>query len=53
MQVMAKTSLASELSHDWRELGGILSSRRLLAALRAGADALNTPTKLRALDALA
>lgn len=50
---MAKTSLASELSRDWRELGGILSSRRLLASLSAGADARLTPTKLRALDALA
>jgi DNA-binding MarR family transcriptional regulator len=53
MQVMAKTALASELSRDWRELGGILSSRRLLASLSAGADSRLTPTKLRALDALA
>lgn len=50
---MAKGALAFELSRDWRELGGILSSRRLLASLSAGADARLTPTKLRALDALA
>lgn len=53
MQVMAKTSLAAELSRSWRELGGILSSRRLLASLGDGSDTRLTPTKLRALDALA
>src|SRR4051812_48441440 len=43
--------LADRLSRSWRELGGILASRRLLATY-GGASAL-TPTKLRALDALA
>jgi len=53
MQLMPaeETALASELSRAWRELGGILASRRLLASL--GTDARLTPTKLRALDALA
>ncbi|MGH2934950.1 MAG: MarR family winged helix-turn-helix transcriptional regulator, partial [Gaiellaceae bacterium] len=34
-------------------LGGILASRRLAAAIGVDADARLTPTKLRALDALA
>ena len=44
-------TLAAELSRTWRELGGILASRRLLASL--GTDDRLTPTKLRALEALA
>src|SRR5215468_3991880 len=47
------TRLASELSRSWRELGSILASRRLVASLGGAADARLTPTKLRALDALA
>jgi DNA-binding MarR family transcriptional regulator len=49
----ADTRLASELSRSWRELGSILASRRLVAALGGAADSRLTPTKLRALDALA
>lgn len=44
---------AAELSRAWRELGGILASRRLLASLGHGFDAGLTPTKLKALDLLA
>ena len=47
------TALAARLSRSWRELGGILASRRLAAAIGVDADARLTPTKLRALDALA
>jgi DNA-binding MarR family transcriptional regulator len=46
-------SLARELSRSWHELGGVLSSRRLLASLHTGAASTLTPTKLRALDLLA
>lgn len=46
-------SLAGELSRSWHELGGVLSSRRLLASLHTGAASALTPTKLRALDVLA
>jgi DNA-binding MarR family transcriptional regulator len=46
-------SLARELSRSWHELGGVLSSRRLLASLHTGAASGLTPTKLRALDVLA
>jgi len=46
-------SPAAELSRSWRELGGILASRRLAAALGVDPGARLTPTKLRALDALA
>ena len=55
VQVMATgdTRLAGELSRSWRELGSILASRRLVAALGGAADSRLTPTKLRALDALA
>jgi DNA-binding MarR family transcriptional regulator len=45
--------LARELSRSWHELGGVLSSRRLLASLHTGAASTLTPTKLRALDVLA
>lgn len=45
--------LALELSERWHELGSILRSRRLVAALHAGGAAELTPTKLRALDVLA
>jgi DNA-binding MarR family transcriptional regulator len=40
---------AEQLSRSWRELGGILASRRLWSSL--GASRL-TPTKLRAVDLL-
>jgi len=49
---MSSTILADRLSRSWRELGGILASRRLVAALSVDADAGLTPTKLRALGAL-
>src|SRR5580704_9195909 len=45
--------LAVELSHDWRELGRTLTSRRLLASLHPGLPSKLTPTKLHALDVLA
>ncbi len=45
--------LAAELSHDWRELGRTLTSRRLLASLHPGLPSKLTPTKLHALDVLA
>ena len=47
------TRLAAELSRSWRELGSVLASRRLVAALGGRAHARLTPTKLRALDAIA
>lgn len=47
------SGLATELSECWHELGSVLRSRRLLAALHAGGVAELTPTKLRALDVLA
>jgi DNA-binding MarR family transcriptional regulator len=46
-------ALARDLSHGWHELGGVLSSRRLLASLHAAPDLQLTPTKLRALDVVA
>jgi DNA-binding MarR family transcriptional regulator len=46
-------ALAKELARSWRELGGILASRRLLASLGAEPGSRLTPTKLRALDQLA
>jgi len=45
--------LAAQLSRSWRELGGVLASRRLLASIGNPADARLTPTKLRALDFIA
>jgi len=50
---MKRSALALELSRCWRELGGILASRRLLASLGGGSGLPLTPTKLRALDVLA
>jgi len=47
------STLAFELSRCWRELGGILASRRLLASLSDGSDSRLTPTKVRALDVIA
>lgn len=44
---------AAELSRHWHDLGRILASRRLLASLHAGQKPTLTPTRLRALDALA
>jgi DNA-binding MarR family transcriptional regulator len=46
-------ALAAQLSRSWRELGGILASRRLAAAMGLDADTRLTPTRLRALDTLA
>ncbi|MGH2935601.1 MAG: MarR family transcriptional regulator, partial [Gaiellaceae bacterium] len=46
-------ALAAQLSRSWRELGGILASRRLAAAMGLDADTSLTPTRLRALDTLA
>ncbi len=46
-------ALADELSRSWRELGSILTGRRLVATLGGSAGAQLTPTKLRALDLLA
>jgi DNA-binding MarR family transcriptional regulator len=43
--------LATELSQRWHELGAVLRSRKLLAALHPAANV--TPSKLRALDLLA
>jgi DNA-binding MarR family transcriptional regulator len=45
--------LAGELSDRWHDLGSVLRSRRLLAAVHAGDAAKLTPTNLRALDVLA
>lgn len=45
-------ALADQLARSWRELGGLLASRRLLVSLGGAASDL-TPTKLRALDVLA
>lgn len=45
--------LARELSGCWHELGRLLTSRRLLASLHAAPEAGLTPTRLRALEALA
>jgi DNA-binding MarR family transcriptional regulator len=50
---MGRSELAAELARHWRELGGILASRRLLASLRGVAYPRLTPTQLRALDLLA
>ncbi len=50
---MGRATLAADLSRCWRELGGILASRRLLASLSGAAGSRLTPTKLRALDLLA
>ena len=46
------STLAAELSRTWRELGGLLASRRLLASMGEPGSRL-TPTKLRALDLIA
>jgi DNA-binding MarR family transcriptional regulator len=43
--------LADELSQRWHELGAVLRSRKLLAALHPASNL--TPSKLRALDLLA
>ncbi len=43
--------LANELSQRWHELGAVLRSRKLLAALHPSSNL--TPSKLRALDLLA
>lgn len=45
--------LATELSQRWHELGAVLRSRKLLAALHPGSGSSLTPSKLRALDLLA
>jgi DNA-binding MarR family transcriptional regulator len=45
--------LAVQLSRSFRELGGLLASRRVLAAMRKTSDRHLTPTKLRALDLVA
>src|SRR4029077_5394521 len=47
------SSLAADLSRSWRELGTILSRRRLRASLSGEAGGRLTPTKLRALELLA
>src|SRR5581483_9460672 len=48
-----RDTLAGELGRRWHELGSVLRSRRLLAALHHGSTATLTPTNLRALDVLA
>ena len=48
-----RDALAGELGRRWHELGSVLRSRRLLAALHHGSSAKLTPTNLRALDVLA
>jgi DNA-binding MarR family transcriptional regulator len=53
MQKRELRALADELSRCWHDLGRVLTSRRLLAALLAGSAAKLTPTQLRALGALA
>jgi DNA-binding MarR family transcriptional regulator len=47
----ALADLADELARSWHDLGRVLASRRLHAALHPDAPAL-TPTKLRALDVI-
>jgi len=44
---------ADELSRYWHDLGRVLASRKLLASLHGGPNAKLTPTRMRALDALA
>lgn len=46
-------ALDVRLSRSWRELGGLLASRRLLASISDSPDVPLTPTSLRALDVLA
>jgi DNA-binding MarR family transcriptional regulator len=46
-------ALDARLSRSWRELGGLLVSRRLLASISDSPDVPLTPTRLRALDVLA
>ncbi len=55
MQVMSSRAdaLAAELSRSWRELGGILASRRTVASIGGRGASRLTPTKVRALDLLA
>jgi DNA-binding MarR family transcriptional regulator len=50
---MVPAGLVDELSRCWRELGAVLASRRVLAAMGASSDSGLTPTRLRALDLLA
>jgi DNA-binding MarR family transcriptional regulator len=49
---MRGSGLDVRLSRSWRELGGLLASRRLLASISDSPDIPLTPTRLRALDVL-